>query len=87
MAVLTGCSSFVRGPSQEPGCTSSYALPIVDGVVAAAAGGLGAYEVTRPDLEGPAEVVSLGLIVTGVIYLVSASRGAGKVHACRSALR
>ena len=83
MTVLTGCSHFVRGP-QDPPCTRSYALPIVDGAVAASTAGLGAYEVTRPDLEGPAEVIALGLIVTGAIYAVSAARGATKVHACRA---
>jgi hypothetical protein len=89
MALVTGCSLAVHGPSGDPkaSCTSSYALPVVDtiGTVALTALSLLGVFVARAspdDALGYAGIIvpAAGAVADGII----AVNGYSKVSACKS---
>ena len=93
--LLASCAmTMTRGPSSatpaQP-CTDSYALPIVDGVVAASTLGLGGYFAARA-AKGDARtqevfdglMFGIPLLAFGITYSVSALIGRSRVARCRS---
>lgn len=89
LMVGSGCSAVMIGPpggaSQRDSrsCTSSYVLPAVDAVAAAAITGVATYAVTRGSTSGGA-VGGIGMVVD-VVALASAVNGFRAVGECRAA--
>lgn len=92
VVALCGCSFvFVSAPSARsyqgmppPSCTSSYAVPVVDAVIAALALGGVIYFATSDD-----DNKEIGMLVEGGIaagFALSALRGRSKVKRCHQAM-
>lgn len=90
LALLSGCSfAFTRGPAADRShCSRSYAPPVVDAVVGAAALGVGiADAVTTEDSNNaiaPESMLYMPLLLLGMVDLVSAAYGHGVVRRCRA---
>jgi hypothetical protein len=91
---LIGCSfAFVRGPGgggREATCTESRIAPVTDVVLAAGLGAAGVGMARTPECVAcgiNAGAVGSALIVTGLVYAVSALHGFTASASCRQAHR
>ena len=100
LLLVGGCSfAFVRGPAEEPDCTSSPVLPIVDSAIAATALTVATVAATafarhesdgsvgadlRRDTNRDTAIVAAS---TGLLYTGSAIYGFHRIRACRSSWR
>ncbi|HEU0034175.1 MAG TPA: hypothetical protein VFQ53_26285 [Kofleriaceae bacterium] len=99
LAGSTGCSfAFTKGPSSgqlqaqaaaptiPPGCTSSMAWPVVDGVIGGLAllSAAGAFDDDTTSNSDRNDRITAGLVIGGVA-LASAFVGHGRVSKCRQA--
>jgi hypothetical protein len=93
---LSGCSFFlVKGPPETydrgtVSCTTSDVVPAIDslaGVLALSGAVTGEVvtQATEHKVEHYELYYALPLIVTGIVYLVAASHGTGKVTECHAA--
>jgi hypothetical protein len=91
LPLLASCSLvFVRGPDPDPPCTSSYAAPVLDGVVGATAllstlaVAIGcAFE--APTDRGGCHLTEALVAGGGVVLVTSSIVGSYRVNRCKDA--